>query len=164
MTMYNMIDTYGKGKGEKVMWESVKIISDAVENHMDEKDKDHLMRKVFHAISGGHYNECFAKEDVTKMYYVDDSGRKHCGPFLTEEKIFSVYDQVKDTIPGYNKWDWYVVMNMIISDYAHLVKRWFQDNSEEQMEKRFIELALNWLHDEDNPYGSEKAWGYFNHQ
>lgn len=28
--------------------------------------------------------------------------------------------------------------------------------------EKFVDLAVNWLDDEDNPFGNEKAWKYFN--
>ena len=160
--MYEMIETYGKGRGEGKMWESVAVISDAVEKDMDAEAKKHLMRKVYCVMSGGHYNEEFAHEDVAKMHYKDASGKVHKAPFLTEEKVASVYEKVKANIPAYNMWDFYVVMNMVIADNANMLALWFPDATETQKEKHYIELALNWLNDDDNPYGKEKAWKYFN--
>ena len=162
MNMYEMIETYGKGRGEGKMWESVAVISDAVEKDMDAEAKKHLMRKVYCVMSGGHYNEEFAHEDVAKMHYKDANGKVHKAPFLTEEKVASVYEKVKANIPAYNMWDFYVVMNMVIADNANMLALWFPDATETQKEKHYIELALNWLNDDDNPYGKEKAWKYLN--
>lgn len=39
---------------------------------------------------------------------------------------------------------------------------WFADDSEEQLMDKMVDLAVNWLRDDDNPYGHCKAWGYFN--
>lgn len=157
-----MIETYGKGRGEGKMWESVAVISDAVEKDMDAEAKKHLMRKVYCVMSGGHYNEEFTHEDVAKMHYKDANGKAHKAPFLTEEKVASVYEKVKANIPAYNMWDFYVVMNMVIADNANMLALWFPDATETQKEKHYIELALNWLNDDDNPYGKEKAWKYLN--
>lgn len=162
MNMYEMIETYGKGRGEGKMWESVAVISDAVEKDMDAEAKKRLMRKVYCVMSGGHYNEEFAHEDVAKMHYKDANGKVHKAPFLTEEKVASVYEKVKANIPAYNMWDFYVVMNMVIADNANMLALWFPDATETQKEKHYIELALNWLNDDDNPYGKEKAWKYLN--
>lgn len=157
-----MIETYGKGRGEGKMWESVAVISDAVEKDMDAEAKKRLMRKVYCVMSGGHYNEEFAHEDVAKMHYKDANGKEHKGPFLTEEKVASVYEKVKGNIPAYNMWDFYVVMNMVIADNKEKLSRWFPDASEATQEKHYIEEALNWLNDDDNPYGKEKPWKYLN--
>lgn len=162
MTMYEMIETYGKGRGEGKMWESVAVISDAVEKDMDADAKKHLMRKIYCVMSGGHYNEDFAREDVAKMHYKDANGKVHKAPYLTDEKVASVYEKVKGNIQAYNMWDFYVVMNMVIADNANLLTMWYPDASEATMEKHYIELALNWLNDDDNPYGKEKIWKYLN--
>lgn len=162
MTMYEMIETYGKGRGEGKMWESVAVISDAVEKYMSSEAKHHLMREIYCVMSGGHYNEEFAKEDVAKMHYKDMAGVTHHAPFFTYEKVSEIYEKIRERIPSYNMWDFYVTLNMIESDYACLMKNWFPDASEEQKEKYYIELALNWLNDPDNPYGMEKIWKYLN--
>ena len=144
------------------MWESVAVISDAVEKDMDEESRERLMRKIYCVMSGGHYNQEFAEEDVARMHYKDLNGKAHYGPYFTEEKVASVYEQVRNTIPEYNMWDFYVVMNMVKSDYCNLLSMWYPDDTETEREKRLVELAMNWLNDEDNPYGKEKAWKYFN--
>lgn len=69
MNLYDIILKYGKGKGEAVMWESTKVISDFL-HPMKETNKEdywYLMRKVFGIMSGGHYNEEFADHDVKEM-------------------------------------------------------------------------------------------------
>ena len=162
MNMYEMIEAYGRGKGEEKMWESIEVISDAVEKDMDEESRHRLMRKVYCVMSGGHYNEEFAREDVSRLCFADMSGRKHYGPYVTEEKAETIYNQVKGNIPHYNMWDWYVTLNMVMSDSSNLLHRWFPDLSDEQLEKHYVELALNWLDDEDNPYGMQKVWSYMN--
>ena len=162
MNMYEMIETYGKGRGEGKMWESVKVISEAVDHDMDEESKERLMRKIYCVMSGGHYNEEFAREDVAKMHYKDMDGKTHYGPYFTREKVASVYETVKDAIPEYNMWDFYVVMNMVKSDNCNLLSQWFPEATDTEREKRLIELAINWLSDDDSPMGKEKAWRYFN--
>lgn len=39
-------------------------------------------------------------------------------------------------------------------EYADACKKWCAG--------KFVDLAVNWLDDDDNPFGSEKAWKYFN--
>ena len=56
-----------------------------------------------------------------------------------------------------------VALNMIKSDYCPLLKRWFPDESKEDHIRRLVALTVNWLSDEDNPFGTEKVWLYFNH-
>lgn len=69
MELYELIEKYGKGKGEAVMWESTKLVSDFIKP-MKETNKNEywrLMREVYGLMSGGHYNEEFAKWDVAQM-------------------------------------------------------------------------------------------------
>ena len=160
--MHQMIETYSKGKGEGKMWDSIAVISDAVEKDMTAEAKKHLMRKIYCVMSGGHYNEEFAKEDVAKMYFKDANGKAHHAPYFTDEQVAAIYEKVKGSIPAYNMWDFYVTLNMVDSDYKPMLMRWYPDASETTMEKHFIEIAMTWLNDEDNPYGKEKIWKYLN--
>lgn len=69
MELYELIKEHGKGKGEAVMWDVTKMISDYIKP-MKESDKEGywmLMRRVFGVMSGGHYDEEFAKHDISKM-------------------------------------------------------------------------------------------------
>lgn len=69
MELYDLIEKYGKGKGEAVMWETTKMVSDFIKP-MKETDKQEywrLMREVYGKMSGGHYDEEFAMWDVAQM-------------------------------------------------------------------------------------------------
>ena len=146
------------------MWTTVKIVSDAIDKSMDDASKHHLMRSVYGGMSGGHYNEHFAKEDVAKMYYTDANGEVHHAPYWTEGQVEAVYESVRSSFPKeYNMWDFYVALNMEKSDKCPLYKKWFPNATPEDMDKKFIESAINWLNDPDNPYGNSKVWGYMNH-
>ena len=163
MTLYDFVKTYGKGKGEPMMWKSVAIISDAVEKNMPEDAKKELLRDIYREMSDGHYNEQFAHEDVSKMYYVGDNGDKHFAPYWTDAKIKDIYDSVQDEVEPYNMWDFYTTLNMIWSDNYMLLTRWFPDENDTELSEKAVEMAINWLNDEDNPFGRNKIWGYFNH-
>lgn len=50
---------------------------------------------------------------------------------------------------------------MIYSDWYV----WLDNNTtfnNEEIDNKIISMAINWLNDEDNPYGTEKIWGYMN--
>ena len=158
-TLFDLIKAHGEGKGEAVMWKSVRVISDAIEKHMDEDTKKSLARSIYSEMAGGHYNEEFAMEDVSKMYYVGADGKKHYAPYWTEAKTREWYEAMKDQIPYYNCWDFFVTVNMIASDNAQVIKEWFPDITQEEREKKYAKLALNWLKDEDWP-AHDKIWHY----
>lgn len=42
-----------------------------------------------------------------------------------------------------------------------LLKEWFPDDSDKMLEQKMVQLAVNWINDEDNPYGESKIWCYF---
>ena len=73
-SLFETIKKYGSGNGEEMMWESVKLISEAVERAMPEAAKDKLVSDVYGLMSGKHYNEEYAMRCVSKMYYVDGGG------------------------------------------------------------------------------------------
>ena len=163
MKLYDLIKQYGEGKGEGVMWKSVKVISDVMEDTLDEDEKKALMRKMYAEMEGGHYDEHFAKEDVACMYYVDESGQKQYAPYWSDEQVKAVYLNVRSQLPKqYGFWDFYVVMNMVKADHCPLLRQWFPGASMEEMTKRIADLSVAWLNDEDNPFGNEKIWRYLN--
>lgn len=159
MTLYELTKKSGEGKGEGVMWEAVRVVSDAIDASMDEASKAALMRKVYQAMSDGHYNEEMARADVAKMYYVDANGKKHEAPYWPDDAIESLYRMYKNEIPAYNMWDFYVAMNMAASDNMCLLKHWFPNYSAPDMDEKIVELALNWLKDDDWPKKT-KVWDY----
>lgn len=54
-----------------------------------------------------------------------------------------------------NKYDWYVALNMVYSDYYRVVVSMTGSNNT----KYFVELAKAWLHDKDIDEG--KMWFYY---
>lgn len=162
MTVYELIKKYGKNRGEDIMWSSVKVISEALENHLNEEDLCNLKKQVYYSMVGGHYDKDFADKQISTMYYISDDGMKHYGPYWSEDEVRAVYNEIRGSIGDYNFYDFEVALNMIKSDNYTLLKRWFPNETKEDRTKRFISLTVNWLNDEDNPYGKEKVWGYFN--
>ena len=161
--IYDIIKTYGKGKGEDTMWRSVKALSKTLEDNLTSDEYCKIERDIYASMVGGHYNEEYAHCDVRKMYYVNRNGMKMSAPYWTDEQVAEVYSKVKNEIPGaYNMWDFYVTLNMTKSDNCNLFMRWWQGSSDAEREQRVIEMAVNWLCDEDNPYGEEKIWRYLN--
>lgn len=49
-----------------------------------------------------------------------------------------------------------------ISDNYRLLEERYPNSSKDEKTKIIIEDAINYLNDEDNPFGSEKIWGYLN--
>lgn len=161
MTLYEMTKKYGEGKGEGVMWTTLQTVSDAIEDSMDEDVKEHMMRELYGQMAGGHYNQEFAEADVAIMHYTDPAGMKYTAPYWTESQVREVYELVKKEIPvHYNFWDFYVTLQMIKSDNCPMLKRWYPNATQDEIDKKLVDMAVNWLNDPDNPYGDHKIWGY----
>lgn len=158
-----MTKRLGKGQGEGMMWESVRLISEAVEKGMSEKDRGELFSKMYGLLSGGHFDEEHATEAVAKMYYTDKDKEKRYAPYWTIPQIVEIYESVSDDIPSaYNEWDFYVAFNMVASDNWRLLHEWWPSITPEQFAEKITDLTVNWLSDEDNPYGNTKIWSYLN--
>lgn len=158
-TLYELIKKHSEGKGEDVMWKTVKVVSEAVEDNMSPDERRTLIRDIYGEMSHGHYDEEFAMMDVKDMYYTDESGERHYAPYWSPEQIKPTYEKVKAQIPDYNMWDWFVLMQMQKSDMYPLLKKWYPNGTPEEMTEKVIELSVNWLKDEDLECTS-KVWRY----
>lgn len=160
--MYELIQKYGKGKGEPVMWKSINILDKALKEYMPEDKYKALERCIYYQMEGGHYNREFADEQLKKMYYTDQKNEKHYAPYWTSEQVRGIYLTKVSLIPKYNEYDFEVALNMIKSDYCPLLRRWYPEATNEEILNKLIDLTINWLQDDDNPFGDEKVWRYFN--
>ena len=160
-TLYEITKRMSEGKGEPMMWETVKVVSESIERAMSDKDKAELMAKIYGMLSGGHYDEDYAVEAVSKMYFTDKDGTKRTAPYWTIPQVSDIYEMVKDSIPAaYNEWDFYVAFQMIASDNWVLYHKWWPTITDEQFVEKVTDATVNWLDDSDNPYGDKKVWGY----
>lgn len=102
---------------------------------------------------GPHFNEELAEKAVKKME--NEDGTK--GPRWSIEEAERVAMQYGVNLKSekFNKYDWFVALNMIRSDfYRAVVSMTGSDNV-----KHFIELTKAWLNDKDIEEG--KMWFYF---
>ena len=163
MTLYELTKKYSTGKGEDTMWKTLAVVSKELEDALPAEKKAKLMREVYSIISTGHYNEEFANNDISKMYYIDKNGDQHDAPYWPESAVHSIYEKYKEEIPDYNCWDFAVTMNMIASDNWCMIKKWFPEISEADMNGKITEMVINWLKDPDWPT-TTKIWDYLNRQ
>lgn len=162
MTLYEITKKYGSGKGEGMMWKTVDVISKAVEESMPEEARKKLVREIYEEMSDGHYDEFFAMEDISKMFYTDRNGKEHLAPYWSVSTMSDVYDGIKSEIRSYNFWDFAVTLNMVASDNWCMLERWFPDMTESERNTRLVEMALNWLKDDDAKHPDSKIWHYLN--
>ena len=162
MDIYNILKEGLKGEGSDKMWCITKILSDNVEEYVPEKQKETLLNRVYYSVNGGHFNKDSANRALAKMYYMDASGSKHYAPYWAESELKPLYETVKNKIPAYNFYDFVVTMNMVKSDDYLMLKKWFPEATDADLANKFVEETVNYLCDEDNPYGTEKIWKYLN--
>lgn len=102
---------------------------------------------------GPHFNEECAHKAVQKME--NEDGTK--GPRWTIEEAERMATQYGVNLKSdkFNKYDWFVALNMVRSDfYRAVVNMTGTDNP-----KHFVELTKAWLNDKDIESG--KMWFYF---
>lgn len=140
--------------------EAIDKLSTALEKHegsLLEKGftilKSELAANMYEAINGPHFDEEHARYAVESME--NEDGTK--GPHWTVEETTSVANQMGINLKSekHNKWDWYVAMNMIYSDYYKAVVAMTGSANT----KHFAELAKAWLCDKDIDEG--KMWHYY---
>lgn len=140
--------------------EAIDKLSTALEKHegsLLEKGfhilKSELAANMYEALNGPHFDEEHARYAVEDMENEDGSK----GPHWTVEETTSVANQMGINLKSekHNKWDWYVAMNMVYSDfYKAMVAITGSANT-----KHFAELAKAWLCDKDISEG--KMWHYY---
>lgn len=158
--IYDLIQNHSTGKGEGIMWDSVKLISDSIETSMPKEEADCLKRKLYEMMEGKHFDENMAKEAVSKMYYSDENGEKKYAPYWTVNTIQEIFTKVSPKISQYNMWDFFVTIHLVASNNHALIVKWFPNDTPEQRDERYVEMSVNWLNDPNSPISDHKIWGY----
>lgn len=148
---------------EKIMNESIALMDEKIFMPMMElhPEKAWSFMREWHTIfMGEHFDEKFAKWEVDNMHHKGADGIEYKGEHWNMAQTNAVYAKIKSQLTKpYNEYDWYVTLNMIFSDHCNLMKKWFPTDTEEQLTEKYIQLAVNWLNDED--YKGIKVWKYF---
>lgn len=108
--------------------------------------------KAHEAKHGPHFSEEKARKAVSKMENEDGS----VGPHWSIEETSALANQHSVRLDErFNKYDWYVALNMIYSDYYQVIVSLTNSNNT----KHFVEFAKAWLNDKDIDEG--KMWYYY---
>lgn len=156
-SLYTILKNANYTQSEDQMWKTVKKISDFLDDKLSDEDKNCLNRCVYGILSKGHYNEQFAKEDIDNMKMSDGSDIKFIGL-----DIANVWFGEERLPSEYNVYDFWVTCNMLLTDNYGMLKSWFPNDTDDQIMQKVRQSAVNWLNDEDNPFGTSKIWCYFN--
>ena len=108
--------------------------------------------KAYEQEHGPHFNQEEARKAVSKMHNEDGSH----GPHWSLEETTQYANQYGINLNSrFNRYDWFVALNMIYSDYYKVIVNITNSNSI----KPFIEFAKAWLEDKDVDEG--KMWYYY---
>lgn len=108
--------------------------------------------KAYEIEHGPHFNEEYAHKAVSKMENEDGSK----GPHFSIEEACRLASQYGITLEReFNKYDWFVALNMIYSDFYKVILQITGSNNS----KHFVDLTKAWLHDKDVEEG--KMWYYY---
>ncbi|MGL5732322.1 MAG: hypothetical protein ACRCX5_14530 [Bacteroidales bacterium] len=157
-------DNYSRVKGnDAVMWRTTEMLSDAVLPMAETHPKEYwqLIKDLYCTMAGPHSNEDFAEWQVSEMFHKDKIGTVHKGEHWSVNQTTQIYEQIKNKIPNtYNKYDWYVVMNMKYHDYICMLKEWFPEADESHITPKVVDMSVSYLADSDSEDG--KIWNYLN--
>lgn len=157
MNYKKMMEEYAsKGISSDKMMKAIATLDPAM-NALSKRDEElyiSTMRDLHEAIMGCHYNEEFAKYDVSQMHHTRPDGSKYKGEHWG---IDSVREALKGmSIPSnYNAWDCYVALNANWHDKEVVFKKWFPEDHEQKVIEDAVDFYFN---DEDAPNG--KIWLY----
>ena len=111
-----------------------------------------IQLKAYEEQNGPHFNEECARKAVKHMENEDGTKGQH---WSLEEAVQLANQYGVHLGQSINKYDWYVALNMVYSDFYRFIINTTGSNSS----KHFVELAKAWLNDKDIEEG--KMWYYF---
>lgn len=151
--MYKEIIKQSLGKGsEEVMHKSVELVDELLMEIKHEHPQRYwrFIREQQGLVSGGHYDEAFARYDVEQMWHTDKRGEKHCGEHWSVSQARQVMREHGLASPV-NEYDVYVALNAFWHDLSCVIEE----------ESVIVEAAVAfWFKDED--FGeNNKIWRYY---
>jgi hypothetical protein len=108
--------------------------------------------KAYEMEHGPHFNEEKARKAVSKMENEDGTRGAH---WSLEETTALANQYGINLNHKFNRYDWFVALNMVYSDYYKVMLSITNSNST----KNFVEFAKAWLNDKDIEEG--KMWYYY---
>jgi len=108
--------------------------------------------KAYEVEHGPHFNEEYAHKAVSKMENEDGTR----GPHWSIDETTALANQYGISLnTKFNRFDWFVALNMVYSDYYKVIVSATNSNNV----KHFIEFAKAWINDKDIDEG--KMWYYY---
>lgn len=98
--------------------------------------------KAYEKEHGPHFNEEYARKAVMKMENEDGTR----GPHWSLEETTTLASQYGIALGSkFNRYDWFVALNMVYSDYYRVIMNITGSNNT----KHYVEFAKAWLNDKD---------------
>lgn len=111
--------------------------------------------KAYEMEHGPHFNEEHARKAVMKMENEDGTRGQH----WSLEETSALASQYGISLSGkFNRYDWYVALNMVYSDYYKVLLNITGSNNV----KHYVEFAKAWLNDKDIDVGTFKKTTEYN--
>lgn len=108
--------------------------------------------KAYEMEHGPHFDEEHARKAVMKMENEDGTR----GPHWSLEETTTLANQYGIALGSkFNRYDWFVALNMVYSDYCKVLMSITGSNNT----KHYVEFAKAWLNDKDIEDG--KMWYYY---
>lgn len=159
MSYESIIRKYGRAASESKMLASAALVDTVLAgletDYPDEYWK--FMRKQHELWCGPHFDEQYAKWQVSRMYHME-GGNKVCGQHWTMEDAARIHAANKSRLGADTTvCDVYVAINAQWHDYCVLMKQLYPSEYESAIVKMAIAFFFE---DNDFPDGG-KVWWYF---
>ena len=166
---YNDIETFKQNILKEANVSSTELYNGIMSSHnvfdyvekLDNKTFWKSMRKLHESIKGAHFDEEYAKWQVSTMHHTADNGKVCKGEIYNYDCAKNVFDKyVRNINSSITVWDVYVAINAQYHDYVRLYSEWFRNINKNELDNKIIESAITfYFKDEDS--GSTKTWNYF---
>lgn len=127
--------------------ETNEILKKAEEGTLTNDELISFMRRQYELFNGPHYDEDFARNDVSKIKYTGKSNDRRTGEYWTKQQIEEV-TRGKSFPSGTTSWDKYVAFNVFYSDLCQLLS-----------EDDIIKCAYKFFFDDEDAEDG-KIWRY----
>lgn len=145
------------------MTEAIILLTPILDKIQIEDGDEHIkILKCIHELYiGKHFNEYFAKEQVSRMYHTQLDGYICKGEVYNESVAKCIHKKLcKYANEHITLWDVYVAINAQYHDHCVEYKTWFKNIDKEELDDKVFSAAINfWFGDEDA--GNSKVWNYF---
>lgn len=140
-----------RNSSEETMNKSVDLVAELLEDVKESNPEEYwrFIRKQQGLMSGGHYDEEFARYDVKQMWHTTKHGEKRMGEHWSVEQAKQVMREHGLSAP-INEFDVYVALNAFWHDLECVI-------TDESM---LIEAAIEFWFKDDDFAATNKVWWY----